>query len=521
MRNKWMKIVAVVAVLGVVGAVGVALAADADPGTITTDVFVMGLQDSPATTQVVAEYWPEGGAVSPDVQLSRDLTGWGGYEFKANQSGLSSPWTGSVIVSADSEVAALGEMQISDGSAPDGMRAGYYNGFSEPATTLYFPYAVFAKAGGTGDITQYSRFSVQNTSSAATSVDITYIDRDGTTYGPYTDSIPGYGTNTYDLTDSSSAGVPDFTATAYWAANGNWTGGIIIEANDPVAAALLNTWKNYSASYSAIASGGETIYLTNVERKLFDATSASTGKWEGLTSIIVQNFDLNNSVGITVTFYSKETGLTRSFTDTLAAGGAHGYNTRTGADTPGGSGFYEDLTYWDDIPTAANSSTADWSDGYTLWVGSAVIEGDPGANIAASVFNVKMRQATSAMYASVSDADQAYTLAFPTGWRRRNTASDRWNLLRVMNVGTTGATDVDFYFYNEDGTLAMSYPDQVASQYSIVDGMNLKNAALFGTLGDTWNGTIVVTSDQPIVGTSDMLWSADRYGAFNAVPVSP
>ena len=127
----------------------------------------------------------------------------------------------------------------------------------------------------------------------------------------------------------------------------------------------------------------------------------------GLTSIVVQNFDLVNPVDIKVTFYSKTTGATKSFNDTLGAGAAKGYNTRTGGDTPGGQAFYEVLAYWDDIPTAANSNLGNWTDGYTLWGGSAVIEGDPGANIAAAVFNVKMRQATSAMFTSVSDADAA------------------------------------------------------------------------------------------------------------------
>ncbi|RLC73977.1 MAG: hypothetical protein DRI79_00150 [Chloroflexi bacterium] len=517
MKKKLSTLGALVLVLGMVG---VALAADATPGTIDADVFVMGLQPSPDTTEVVAAYWPESGGASPDVELSRTITGYGGYEFEADASGLSSPWRGSMVVSSDKPIASVAELMFEGGSATDDMRVGYYNGFSEPAETLYLPYAVYARAGGTGDITQYSTFSVQNTSSSDTNIQITYIDRDGTSYGPYNDTIPGNGMNTYDMTDPTSPGVPDFTATAYWAANGNWTGGVIIQADNPVAAALLNTWTEYAASYSALTGGGEKIYLTNVERKLYEATDARHGKWEGLTSIIVQNFDLDNPVDITVTFYSKATGLTRSFNDTLCAGCAHGYNTRTGADTPGGAEFYQELEYWDDTSTPSNTSLGDWTDGYCIWVGSAVVEGEAGANIAAVVFNVKMRQATSAMYASVTDDDAATTLAIPTAWRRRNQPADnRWNLLRVMNVGTGTANDIDFYFYNWDGTLAMEYLDQSAVQYQIVDGMNLRTSTFGDVLGDDWKGTVVVTSDQPIVATSDLLWSADRYGAFNAEPL--
>jgi len=498
--------------------VGIALAANATPGTISTDVFVMGLQSS-GTTTVVADYWPGAGATAPAVSISRVITGYGGYEFKANASGLSDGWEGAMVVSSDNPVAAVAELMISGGSASDGERVGYYNGFSDPATTLFFPFAVYARAGGTGDITQYSRFSVQNTVASNTVITITYIDRDGTSYGPYTDTIPAMGTNTYDMTDPSSPGVPDFTATAYWTANGNWTGGAIIQADAPVAAAMLNTWRQYSGSYSALTSGGETIYVTNIERRVYNATAANRGKWEGLTSLVVQNFDLVNPATITVTFYSKTTGASKSFTDTLPAGGAHGYNVRTGGSTPawaGGATFYQDLTFWDDIPAGSNPSLADWTDGTMLFVGSAVIEGGPGANIAAAVINQKVRQNTAAMYTSITDNDAAYTLAFPTAWRRRGTASDRWSLLRVMNIGNTTATDIDFYFYNEDGTLQWSLLDQTATQYAIVDGMNLRG---FTNLGANWHGTILVTSDQPVVGTSDLLWSADRYGAFNAYPL--
>ena len=111
-------------------------------------------------------------------------------------------------------------------------------------------------------------------------------------------------------------------------------------------------------------------------------------------------------------------------------------------------------------------------------------------------------------------------VAIPTAWRRRNTATDRWNLLRVMNVGGATATDIDFKFYNQDGTLAMQYLNQSAAQYQIVDGMNLRTSTFESALGDTWNGTVVVTSDEPIVATSDLLWSAARYGAFNGYPMA-
>lgn len=516
--------ITVAVLLGALFTVGVVLAADADPGTTSSDIFVMALEDSPASTTVLANYYPASGGTSPDVSISRVIDGYGGYEFTAAGSGLTDGWSGSVIVSANNPVAALGELTVDGGSASDGKRLAYYSAVDSTSDILFFPFLAYAKVGGTGDIVQFSRLSVQNTDSSATDVYITYIDRDGTSYGPYVDTIPAQGVGTYDMT-SPGDGVPNFTTTSYWTANGNWTGGAIITSTkDALTGALLQTWRQNSGSYTALTSGDEKIYLTNIERRLFSATSADEGGWNGMASIVVQNFDLESSVDITVTFYSKATGLSTYFTDTLAAGGARGYNTRAGADTPGGSAFYTgNLTFWDDTPAGSNPTLGSWSDGATIWVGSAVVEGEPGADIAAVVFNKRHRDDMSAMYTSAADGDASTTLAYPMVYRYYGTHPLYWNLIRTMNVGTGDAT-VDILFYDQNGTLDKSWLGQTASQYQIVDGANLKGSA-FNDLGNSWVGTVVISSTQPMVGTSDVLWfwttSSSGFGAYNAYPFTP
>jgi hypothetical protein len=504
--------------------VGVVLAA-ATPGSISTDIFVMGLQgDIAEETQVVAEYWPAAGASVADVSIARTLYGYGGYEFQADSSGLSDGWSGSAILSTDKPVAAIGELDITGGSAKDNLRIGYYNAFNEASNVLYAPFIVLDRATNspTSDLIQYTKLTVQNTSSSDATAYFTYIDRVGGTVGPLTDTIPAFGSATYDLSQPGGA-TPDLTATGYWTANGFWGGGVVITSTESVlTAAVLDTWGQYSASFSAIVGGDDTIYLTNIDRRCYNAKGPNTGRWSGLTSLIVQNFDLANSVNITVTFYSKTTGNSRSFTDTLAGGQAHGYNVRIGADTPGGAAFYQELAFWDDIYQAGvNPVVGDWTDGAMLWVGSAVVEGPPGSQIAATVINQKQSENAAAMFVSASDADAAYMLSFPLGVRDRTGGDQRWNLLRVMNVGGGAVATVDMGFYNQDGTLKMSWEGQTASQYAIVDLANLKIPGTFGVLGDPWLGTIVVTSTQPVVGTSDVLWGSARYGAYNAVPLTP
>lgn len=494
------------------------LAQDASPGTMNTNVKVMGLASS-GTTNMVAEYWVGTGGATPAVSISRSVEGYGSYNFRAADTGLTGPWAGSVVVSSDKPVAATGELVLAGGSAADGKHVNYYEAFSEPAATLYLPYAVLAPHPTTGDLVHYSQFYVQNTSPSQVSVQIRYIDRAGGSVTSNT-TIPANGQGRYDLS-VPGPGVPDLTTTGYFSTNGNWGGGIVISTTDPVlTAALVHQWREYSGAYSAIASGDSKIYLTNIDRRIFDCTAAGStcgnNSFAGVSSIVVQNFDLVSSVNFTVTFYSKTTGGSRSFTDSLGPGAAKGYNTRQGADTPGGAAFYEDLTFWDDISTAANPQLGSAADGTQLWVGSAVVQGPPGSQLAASVVNQQIRTNLASMYVSAADSDAAQTIVFPIAYRYTS-GTQHWNLGRVMNV-SAGTADVDVYFYNANGTLQTSWLNRSVTQYSIVDEFNLVGAQ-FNAVGTAWSGSIVVVADRPVVATTDVLWQPERYGAYNGVPV--
>jgi len=494
------------------------LAQDASPGTMNTNVKVMGLASS-GTTNMVAEYWVGTGSASPAVSISRSVEGYGSYNFRAADTGLTGPWAGSVVVSSDKPVAATGELVLAGGSAADGKHINYYEAFSEPADTLFLPYVVLAVHPTTGDLVHYSQFYVQNTSPSAVSVEIKYIDRVG---GSVTSNatIPGNGQGRFDLS-VPGPGVPDLTATAYFAARSNWGGGIVISTAEPVlTAALVHQWREYSGAYSALASGDSKIYLTNVDRRIFNCTAAGSScpnsSFANLSAIVVQNFDLVSSVNFTVTFYSKTTGGSRSFTDSLGPGAAKGYNLRVGSDTPGGAAFYEDLSFWDDIPVASNPQLGSYADGTQLWGGSAVVQGPPGSTLAAVVFNQQIRNDLGSMYVSAADSDAAQTIVFPIAYRFTS-GTQRWNLGRVMNV-SAGTADVDVYFYNANGTLQASWLNKSATQYAIVDLFNLVTAE-FDAVGTAWSGSIVVVADRPVVATTDVLWTPERYGAYNGVPV--
>jgi hypothetical protein len=515
---KWKIVVAVLTAV-MLAAAGAVWAEDADPGTMDTDAKVMALQADGSDTEVVASYFPETGGAAA-VSIPRTLSGYGSYNFRAADSGLSGPWAGSMVVSSDKPVAMVGELVLTGGSADDGQNINYFEAFTDPSDTLYFPYAVWAEHPSTGEKVHYSQFYVQNTGTTETTIHVTYVDRSGGTVAA-TDDIPGMGQGHYDLT-MSGPGVPDLKSTAYWAANNHWGGGLIITSTEPVlTAALVHQFREYSGAYSAISAGDSTIFLTNIDRRIFECTDVGSAcpneAFGGITSLVVQNFDLTSSANYTVTFYSKTTGGSLSFTDSLGPGAAKGYNTRNGADTPGGAAFYENLTFWDDIPVGSNPQLGSYADGTQLWVGSAVVEGEPGSVLAAAVLNQQTRVDLASMYVSAAESDASTTYVFPIGYRYETATPLHWNLGRVMNV-SPGTASVNVYFYNADGTLQDSWLDQPATQFAIVNEFNLK-AAHFSGLGDGWSGSIVVTSTLPVVATTDVLWTPAQYGAYNGVPI--
>jgi hypothetical protein len=527
----------------------VASAASVAPGSGATDIYVAGTISS-GTTNIVVDY-RNGSTGASSASFNGTITGYGRAAYLAASSGLGAGWSGSVIVSADNDVAAVGVMKWTGGSRTDGKASDVYAALSTTSDTIYFPYAVYSTlpiAGPACDNNtkiQYSRFTLQNTSSTTVNVGITYKARSGNNSYNKQDSIVGYGAKTYDFSVPGGA-VPNFNGGTDWSATGcNWAGAIIVTGTQAsLAGALSNFWEQYSGTYAAIppSQASSTVYFPSLERRV--ASTADNfnpaSNFPGLSSIIVQNVDTNPTT-ITVTWTSRTTGLTTGkFTTSLAAGQAKGFNTRAGADTPADAcvqytglnctqtnnrDFYQYLAKWDDVVSPPNTVIGSLSDSASFWVGSATVTGAPGAKLIAANFALRQFSETNGDMSLGAAASTATNTCYLPYAARNMTggAGTEWSLLRVVNTSGSPTSNVDFYFFNANGTSAGTWLDQSATANGgTVNGANMKTTT-FNFLGSGFKGSLRVTADVAINCLAEVLWSddggsiANQYATYNGI----
>ncbi|MFH1487167.1 MAG: hypothetical protein ABIH46_13930, partial [Chloroflexota bacterium] len=92
-----------------------------------------------------------------------------------------------------------------------------------------------------------------------------------------------------------------------------------------------------------------------------------------------------------------------------------------------------------------------------------------------------------------------------------------------MNLSTTTAASVEIRYYNSDGSLAASETAQIAPSSSLLRDTRGGPNPTPAQLPKGFNGSVEVVSDQPIVGSSNILQSnnaADGYNGFSQTEVS-
>ena len=98
---------------------------------------------------------------------------------------------GSSLAVSSQDQAVIVENRYSGGDYGDGSAAVAYSAFDAGSAAMYLPYAVYYPDAVTGGVpfVQYSRFTVQNTTTAAASLELTYINRGGVTDFTRTDTL--------------------------------------------------------------------------------------------------------------------------------------------------------------------------------------------------------------------------------------------------------------------------------------------------------------------------------------------
>jgi hypothetical protein len=470
-----------------------AKAAAITPGSGNTDLYVM--DTSGAGASIVVDYYPYNSATSVG-QKSVTLNAYGSIEILSSDGdvGLGDGFRGTAIVASNVEVAVAAISKW-----PNDTRAGAYTGFREGAQTQYMPFLNYQP-----NVRDWS-LAVFNIGSSDTTITMTYFNRAGDQDFVITDNILAGQQGYYDSA-VSGAKVPTWSNSTFYNTNGYWTGGIKIEADgadDRIVAVMTHHYQKYSGQYGGISSGDPVIFVPYLARRLTDS---------GKVRLVGSNVSIQNLSGatavVTTTFIDNQTeAVSLVIHDTIPAYSLAAFNTIVGGPTHAASVF----NALDRYPPA-NSGTDEW-------VGSAIIESD-GADLAVVLTTLRLSEANMGQYAAGGQSAAATECFYPAAFRIGPNTT--YNQIRLQNPGTVNATDVDFHFYSRSGTettVAAFTNRTINAEKSYATLLKLTD---FDALGTNWTGGIRITSDQPLICTTDLLMeSFGRMASYEATGISP
>jgi hypothetical protein len=463
MMRKKLAVIAVLLVAALL--MGASITSTLATGARTTGAVVQNLGDDPATVRL--DYYNQAGGLvvyTETVIQPASAVGFGAN----NQTGLADGFVGSMVVSADQPIAAIGNDTDSDS-------VGFYSAVTEGATKLYVP-ALYKGYGN-----WFSEIWIQavETVPAGATATITFKDRQGNQTGTVkTVNLTTYAT--IKVSPSDYADIP---------ADNTWAGGAVIESSYKMGAVIRNTRDTgatgmIAEEYNAFSSGDTQVYVPAIYK--------SYGVWNS-NGINVQNLGTQTTT-VSIDFYDRlgAKTTTYNFPSAFAAnGGVSAVNTKNIADA--------------DLPLG--------------WAGTAVIKSNNGQPVIGIVDVTSTDQGKGNVYNAVLASDGATTVYLPSQYKRFG----GWRSgVIAMNLDPTPAV-ITFEFYARGATTTSAVTSTTVNQY-IAFAKNTLNADL--GLPDGWSGTVVVKSvggNVVVVGNVDGGFDARAglAGMYNAFPKKP
>ena len=492
--------------------------ADPNPGNGNTDVVVMNMGSAAADATAIY-YSPAG---SPEHQANSNIQPKGSYRFAANAaSPLGDNWRGSMVVQSAGELAAVAEIIWTNGSSSDGTTADAYTGFAEGSTVMYIPYAVYSVNS------QFTLFSVQNTEAAAANIRLTFRNRNGTQDLQVNDVIPAQGSKSFDVRQFTQ-----LQSTSFWQTNCGtgqcfWSGAVKVESTNgkKITAAATNHWTQYAAAYSAVSSGASKIFVPSVERRCTDCTwnppaAGSDATWQGLSVVTVQCLSAS-PCDVSMQFVGQNSSMSNLTlpTKTLQPGAAVAASTRAGND-------YDKNLF---TQLRRNTDPANQSS----WAGSVIVSSLNGTELAVVAYNQRPTDRIAVGFSGAGANNAGKQTYLPTVYKRGVCDGgfnwQRFSIIRIQNPTTSSATDVDIYYYNRNGSLAASELNQSIAAGQALTRHTRVDCSALGALGDNWEGSVYISSNQPLIAVSEWYqngFSNPTYGAsyaagYNAYSVNP
>jgi hypothetical protein len=511
---------------------GLAAAQPPNPGTGTSFGRVMNVGSGAGA--VVVQYVDSAGNVAASRNVS-SLAQYGATTIAPSAGdvtpALPGGWSGSVIASSDQPLVGLtylnwtgggggvGFCQIATGLCGDDKHSADYNATTAPSDNLFFP-SVARRDQEAGKI------YVQNTNppgGASATAYFNFYDRFGTPFSgnPVLRTIPAGAQVTIDMFTAPE------TSGSFFTASGGFLGSVYVTATQPIAGAAIHTWFYGSFAYTAkprSAAGTNILFPKVVRRCLFgqgcvNAASSTEPNFTDSTGVVCANTSETQPASITITFTNRAGTVESTYSDTIAPLSSKGYNTRFGANLPVAQ---RDLIRGLDL--GGTSSTP-------AFVGSAqVTSNQPLICIAKQLYdkdsaaiNTGDPDAVSRQslgYNGINLSDAKTEIFLPIAWRINNQPVCgfwRYTGLIVQNAGA-GNANVTVRAYNNAGTLINTWNDPAPLAPFTPRGYNTRfnagsgygtDGAVIAALGANFDGTLRLTSTQPLVAVAESWQNCD------------
>ncbi len=393
---KWFAVVALLLLL----ALPVRGASAAIGGPYTVGVQIANL--SASTANIVMQFYDQAGTLAAS---SSDSITANSSKTYFPLSAVSSGFNGSMVVSADQQVVAIGNIIF-----PDGSGQAAYGSFSAGATTVNLPLMM------RGNFNIDTWFNVQNTSGTAATVNVAYT-------GGCSDSqsVPAYASKTFD--QSATGCLSD-----------GYVGAATLTSAQPIVAVVMQIQRPAGAfPKQLLAYGGFTSSSTNPVMPLISSNFFNSG-----TGTQIQNTG-GSATSVTLT-YSPSFGFPGASCTETKSIPANSSVTFGFPQLPAGCG-----TGGSGVTDAVNGG----------FVGSAkVTTNSTSQNLVAIVNQVSRVSATADAYDAVNPASATNKVAFPLIMDRN---FGLFTGFAVANVGAS-TTTVNCTFSGTPYTVSASVP---------------------------------------------------------------
>jgi len=446
------------------------LGVSAQTGTWVSGIMIRNQSDTQVANVTITFYWAEGvadhtgGTVAFTLQTT--LQGKESKNFYVPDiAGFPDGFQGSAVVSSDQPVVANINTQIPTSGAgattSNPNRVGTSSGVLTPYTTLYFTQVMKEYYGWN------SYAAVQNTTADTAQVTIRYYNAsDGAEQAAAAQTVSIHGYSTYIFRQSENASLPS-----------SWTGSVVVSGTQALAG-IVNFFNAGGTpelaafcSYNAFGAGATKLYVPRLVRNYY-------GYQGGLT---IQNVGTADAT-VTITYKFGANSYTQTVTGLKKYASKVLYMpnvTELGTATGTGSAV---LTSNQPIVATANEDNR---------------SGDPA---------LPNHQGRGITYNAIPDGQQTTTILFP------QVTSKFYGYcggVQIQNVGTADAHVTATF--SKPGTTDVVVGPVTVPQNSPKDWFA---PTVLGDAGLNWNGSVVVTSDQPIVGIANnsVRWDVDtRY----------